>query len=386
MTDSTLSPAAERFSVLYRITVNDERSIKDHARDITLEQTVEIPGDCVPDEVAKAEIVGRIEKIDAVPGAAGRFDVTISYRTDITGYAVPQFLNVLYGNISIKKGIRITGLDLPESLLSAFGGPRFGVEGIRRLTGVWHRPLASTALKPIGLPVSELAAMCAACARGGLDIIKEDHGMADLHFHPFRERVARCHEAVVAANAETGRNTLYFPMVSGGFEQIADQFAYVKSLGVPGVLAAPALVGLDTVRALANRHGLAVMAHPAFTGTHFYSPEHGMTPAVLLGTLFRLLGADISVFPNYGGRFSFSQAECIELAEALRGPLGALKPALPAPAGGMKLDRIEPMAETFGRDTVLLIGGALLQYSRDLEKSASTFMQGIRKVFGDDPR
>jgi len=385
MTETTSQPA-ERFSVHYRIAVGDNRPVEEHAADIALEQTVEIPGDCVPDEVAAAGIVGRIEKIEPVAGGGSRFDAVISYRADITGFCVPQFLNVLYGNISIKKGIRITRLDLPESLLAAFGGPQFGVEGIRRLAGVGKRPLASTALKPIGLPIPELAAMCAAFARGGLDIIKEDHGMADLHFHPFRERVARCQEAVLAANAQTGRNTLYFPMISGSFERIADQFAFVKGLGVHGVLVAPALVGLDTVRALAHRHNLAVMAHPAFTGTHFHSPDHGMTPAVLLGTIFRLIGTDISVFPNYGGRFSFTQAECVELADALRAPLGSLKPALPAPAGGMKLDRIEAMAEVFGPDTVLLIGGALLQHSNDLEKSASTFMQGIRKVFGDDPR
>ena len=29
------------------------------------------------------------------------------------------------------------------------------------------------------------------------------------------------------------------------------------------------------------------MTHPTFTGTHFHDPRHGMTPAILLGTLFR---------------------------------------------------------------------------------------------------
>ena len=39
---------------------------------------------------------------------------------------------------------------------------------------------------------------------------------------------------------------------------------------------------------------------------------------------------------------------------------------MPAPAGGMKLDRIEAMIEQFGVDTVLLIGGALMQHPAGL--------------------
>ena len=167
-------------------------------------------------------------------------------------------------------------------------------------------------------------------------------------------------------------------MVNGGFDQIEAQFAFVKEQGIAGVLAAPMLVGLDTVRTLARRYGLAVMAHPSLAGTYFHDLNHGMTPAVLLGTIFRLCGADISVFPNAGGRFSFTERECTDLAAALRAPLGALRPALPSPAGGMRIDRIGAMIQMFGLDTVLLIGGNLLQHSRDLTRSAAAFMDAIR--------
>jgi ribulose-bisphosphate carboxylase large chain len=372
----------ERFGVTYQITVYDERPIEDHLKDIALEQTVEIPADCVPEEIEERGIVGQIESI--VPlASANQFEVVLSYRADNTAYSIPQFLNVLYGNISLKRGIKITGLQLTDGMLEAFGGPLFGIEGIRKLSGTFKRPLACTALKPVGLPIEQLAAMAEDYAMGGLDIIKEDHGIADMVYHPFAERVARCQEAVTRANVHTGGNTLFFPMISGGFDQIEAQFALVKSLGIKGVLIAPMLVGPDTVRVLARRYGLAVMAHPSFTGTHFHDPAHGMTPAVLLGTIFRLIGADISIFPNAGGRFAFTPAECQDLATALRGPLGNLKPAFPCPAGGMKLDRIGALAESFGEDSVLLIGGALLQYSKDQAKSAAVFMEAIRNHFGD---
>jgi len=46
--------------------------------------------------------------------------------------------------------------------------------------------------------------------RAGVDLIKDDHSLADQTSAPFAERVERCQEAVVRANDETGGNALYF--------------------------------------------------------------------------------------------------------------------------------------------------------------------------------
>jgi ribulose-bisphosphate carboxylase large chain len=151
--------------------------------------------------------------------------------------------------------------------------------------------------------------------------------------------------------------------------------------GVQGMLIAPMLVGCDTVRYLSRTYGMVVAAHPALTGVFFHSADHGMTPAVLLGSIFRLLGADISIFPNAGGRFFFSTGECRELSKSLAGPFGSLKPSFPCPAGGMSFERIGELGSEFGEDAVLLIGGALLRRSRDPSESVKAFMDEIRLRF-----
>lgn len=375
----------QRFLVTYRLTVRDGRPVEDHARDITIEQTAEVPEDVIPQGHFDHGITGRVESILPVPGTPGRFDVCISFRCDITGFSVPQFFNVLYGNISLKDNILVTGVDLPASLRSAFGGPTFGVEGLRRLTGVYGRPLACTAIKPMGLSVDALARIAGAFAAGGIDLIKDDHGLTDQHFHPFAERVARCQETVAAANARTGRVAFYFPMVSGGFDAIEEQVRVAVRQGVRGILMAPMLVGPDTMRCLARKYNLVVMAHPALTGTFFHDRSHGMTPAVLLGTLFRLIGADVSIFPNAGGRFHFTEAECLALATALRAPLGAIPAAFPCPAGGMSLARIAEMGAMYGPDTVILIGGDVLR-QRDIQGGTRRFMEAIRSRFSQELR
>jgi ribulose-bisphosphate carboxylase large chain len=368
---------APRFHVTYRITPDDARPIAAHAQDICIEETVEIPEDCVPQGHWDAGLVGQVERIVERTGAPRHYDVDISYRTDIANGQIPNLLNVLFGNISIRRGIKIVDIRLTEAQLGGFGGPRYGIARIRRDLGVHDRPLATTAIKPLGLPARDLARLCGGYAAGGLDVIKDDHGLIDQHFHPFEERVARIQDAIRGANARTGRVTHYYPMVAGPFDEVERQAAFARAQGCYGILIAPLLIGPDTGFSLARKYDLAVMTHPTFTGTHFHDPRHGMTPAMLLGRLFRIFGADISVFPNSGGRFTFTAAECQDLARAMREPLGGLNAGFPSPAGGMTIDKVGAMLEAFGDDTALLIGGALLRHAPDPEVSARAFLASL---------
>jgi len=126
---------------------------------------------------------------------------------------------------------------------------------------------------------------------------------------------------------------------------------------------------------------MVTMAHPSLTGVFFHSAVHGMTPSVLLGTIFRLIGADVSIFPNSGGRFFFSNDECRAISKSLKEPLGSLKAAFPCPAGGMSLDRMKDLANDFGEDAVFLIGGYLLQNWADPTDAIKAFMDEIRLRF-----
>ncbi|MFP4680403.1 MAG: RuBisCO large subunit C-terminal-like domain-containing protein [Chitinispirillaceae bacterium] len=377
---SSVKNENSRFEVDYQITVEDKRSVQEHARDLTVEQTAEIPYEYIPRKHFEEGLIGRVEDVSALEGE-NRWLVRISYRSDCTAYSIPQLFNLLYGNISLKSGIRITDIRLDDALSHVFTGPRYGIEGIRGELGIFERPLACTALKPVGLSVTELAGLAGKFASGGIDIIKDDHGITEQPFHPFEERVARCQEEVERVYAATGKKTLYFPMVAGGFDRIEKQVQFAVKQGIRGILIAPMLVGLDAVRYLSRTYSVMILAHPSLSGTFFHSRSHGMSPAVLLGTLFRLIGSDISIFPNWGGRFPFTREDCVDLAGALRREHYGWKGAFPCPAGGMNLGRLEEMGEAFGVDTVFLIGGALLDPSGDVRKATAEFMEALRCRF-----
>jgi ribulose-bisphosphate carboxylase large chain len=351
-----------RFRVRYRIRAGDAGEARARAEGIALEQTVEVPADVVPAGYVRDEIVGRIETLE--PAGAGVFEAVISYSPESAGEEVIQLLNVIFGNSSMQQGIRVVGLDGGPAIRERFGGARFGVAGLRALTGRPGGGLIAAVIKPQGLAPGDLAAIAARCVAGSADIIKDDHGLTNQRMAPFAERLRAVADAVAEANARYGCRALYFVNVSGhSGDPVAEAFA-AKEAGAGGVLLMPALLGFGVVRRLSADpgFGLPIMTHPSFTGSFVLSPDQGLSHAIMYGMFQRLAGSDISVFPNVGGRFGFTAEDCRSIAEACRDPAGIGSPILPAPGGGMSVERAADMAAMYGRDVVYLLGGSLLRH------------------------
>ena len=142
----------------------------------------------------------------------------------------------------------------------------------------------------------------------------------------------------------------------------------------------PGISGFDSMRAVAedDEVGLPIMGHPALLGSFVTAKEQGISHGVLFGELMRIAGADIGIFPNFGGRFSFSKDECKEIALAGSSKLSNIKPLWLSPAGGMTLDRIGDMIDFYGKDTASLIGGAL--HRGDLYENSLAMVQKIESL------
>ncbi|MBI4543055.1 MAG: ribulose 1,5-bisphosphate carboxylase [Gemmatimonadetes bacterium] len=389
--DSTLTPRArgrtrnavraspERLRITYRLTcaVGEDPDAK--ARDIAWEQTVELPEGSIPPDVEQ-RIVGEVEAIE--PLGAGRWMAAITFDPVTVGADLPQLLNVLFGNISLKAGILVTGMDLPPSLLGRFPGPQLGIQGVREACGVEaRRPLLSVAAKPVGLTADALADLCYRLARAGIDIVKDDHGLADQETAPFRQRVERCQQATQRANTQTGGRSLYFPNITGPAPTLEERVRFARSAGCRGVLVSPLLVGLDAVRWLAESSGLAILSHPALAGA-FWHEGHGIAADVLLGTIFRLIGSDGVIYPNVGGRFPLSLETCEAINRNLRAPLGRVRPAFPVAAGGIEAARVPYWTGRYGPDTIFLVSSSLYAQP-DLEGAARSLVDAVKR-HGDE--
>jgi ribulose-bisphosphate carboxylase large chain len=345
----------DRIFVTYRFTGDDPKSLADVIR---AEQTIEFPYELAPAWIQQ-EVVGKVEEISSTDKSSHL--ITISYNPDVTGGELNQFLNVLWGNVSLFPGVKIVNLKLPDSFLARFSGPRFGISGLRELLGAESRPLVSTALKPMGSDAKTLAEMARTLALAGFDLIKDDHSLANQPWATWKDRVTLISRAVREANEATGGRSVYAPSLNLPFDQIVDAAHTAKELGAGALLILPGITGFDSLRIIAADDSIAlpIQGHPSMLGSLITSQSEGISHGIVLGTLMRLAGADITIFPNIGGRFAFTSEHCLDITERSREKLGSLKPIFVAPAGGMNLERIPEMVKMYGNDSALLIGGAL---------------------------
>jgi ribulose-bisphosphate carboxylase large chain len=369
--------SGERFRVRYliRAAEADARAL---AETICNEQTVEFPEAALPAGAIRDQVMGRVENF--VSREAALHEALISYPVESAGSDLLQLLNVALGLSSLLAGVAVEELYLPPGMLSRFPGPRFGIEGLRALVGVQDRPLLCTALKPMGLTSENLADLAYRCARGGLDILKDDHGISDLLFSPFEERVTLIAAAVGKANAETGRSCLYAANISGPSDVAIKRARFAKEAGADALMILPALTGFELARTLAadDSIGLPILTHPSAAGGFVAGGmKSGFSHYAFYGTIPRLAGVDISVFANAGGRFPVTRDESYAAVAGCRAPLGELRPILPMIGGGMGIPRLPALREEFGHDSIFLIGGGLHTHSHDLDANIRAFLAGV---------
>ncbi len=369
--------SGERFKVHYQI-VGAEAEARSLAETARVEQSVEFPAELVPDGDIRDRVMGQLEAFE--PRGEGRFRATISFAVECAGAELTQLINLLWGTGSFFPGFRVERVELPASLLAHYRGPRFGVTGLRARVKISDRPLLCTAIKPMGLTPQHLANLAYACALGGMDLIKDDHGITDQPFCRFEERVMLCAEAVARANRETGLSCLYVPNVTGPADQILARARFASEAGAGGIMISPGLTGFDAMRQVADddRVNLPVLSHPTSTGHCVLHPEHGFSHYLFYGQLQRLAGADSSIYIQQGGRFQVRPEDCLGARDGCRDPLDHIRPIMPMPGGGMTRERIAELKELYGAETIFLVGGGLHRMGPDLAENVRQLISAVQ--------
>ncbi|MBI3436228.1 MAG: ribulose 1,5-bisphosphate carboxylase [Proteobacteria bacterium] len=338
---------------------------------LAIEQSVEMPVSAIADANVLVNVVGRVAAIEEI--AIQSYEVVIDLATSSATSDAGQFLNMLFGNSSLQADIVLRDVRIPSEYAALFGGPRHGLAGLRARIGAAGRALTCSALKPQGLTPGGLADLAARLARGGIDYIKDDHGLAEQAAASFAARVAAIAGALHAVARTEGHVSRYVPNLSGSLDDMRRQIAIATDHGIDAAMIAPMIAGPANLQALARAYpGFAFLAHPALAGAT------RIAPALLLGKLFRLFGADATIFPNHGGRFGYSGDVCRELATAARQEWHGLRATAPVPAGGMTRDRVGEMLEFYGIDIMVLIGGGLLESGARLTQVASDFAAEVK--------
>jgi ribulose-bisphosphate carboxylase large chain len=366
---ATNTAASGRFSVTYHVR-STATEINARAQGIAVEQSVEMPLDAIDDEAVLSDIVGAVEGIDDL--GHGVFAVRIGLAISTVGSDGGQLLNMVFGNTSLHDDVALKDIAIPAALIEAFGGPRHGIAGLRKRVQRPRGALTASALKPQGLPAEGLAALAEQLAGGGLDFIKDDHGLANQPYSRFDERVRACAAGVARGVRATGHPTRYVPSLTGDLDQMRAHARLAREAGLDCVMLAPMICGFSAMQALVREFpDMAFFAHPSLGGAARIAPD------LLIGGLFRLMGADAVIFPNFGGRFGYSPDTCRRLAANARRADDGMRAAVPVPAGGMTLHRAGEILDFYGEDTMLLVGGNLLQARERITVEAESFVRAV---------
>ena len=235
-------------------------------------------------------------------GGAGFFEVR--YPVDNVRPSISSLLTVTFGKLSLDGAIRLERLTLPDAFCAAFAGPAFGIPGLRSELQVPARPLVMSIFKSEnGRTLKEFEEAFEEQIAGGVDLVKDDEiFMADQNA-PLLDRIRAANDALARRQARTGQRGLYIPTLAGTPKEILERADEAVLAGAHGFLVSAYTLGLDVLVDL-RRAGIKVplVLHPAFSGGQIASAEHGVHPAIFLGTLARMAGADVVLYPSPTGR------------------------------------------------------------------------------------
>ena len=236
----------DRIEAIYRVRAT-AADITARAQGIAVEQSVEMPLAAITDDTVLRDVVGEVRDITDL--GDGIFQLRIGLAASTVGDDAGQLLNMLFGNTSLHDDVTLHDVILPAEIAARFGGPNHGEAGMRARVGATTRALTCSAIKPQGASVAHLAALAGAFAQGGIDWIKDDHGMADQEYGRFAHRMAACAAAVRVATRRTGLATSYAPSLSGTLDTMRQQIKQAREAGLDAVVVAPMVAGFSTIQA-----------------------------------------------------------------------------------------------------------------------------------------
>lgn len=300
------------------------------------------------------------------------------------GDNVPMMLLAIAGNcFAYSKNIMLTDLFIGKNLLAKFKGPKFGVEGIRKLTGVQDRPLSLHIIKPkMGMTPEQTANQVRLTVAGGADMCKDDEMLGDAYNNTMEQRLPLVMDVINRAADKSGKRMIYLCSITDEPKKIREKAYRAIELGANGLLVTYS-AGLGMLRELTSDPNINVpiMLH----ASHMIAMMKQIAWPVL-AKLCRLCGADLMLTPTMWSSIPMvSMEEGIRTSFVKLAPWGHIKRTFPMPCAGVYPGLAEVIIGEYGPDIVIPAGGGMLGHPDGYTAGAQSWQQAIAAVMAGVP-
>ncbi len=316
--------------------------------------------------------------------------IKVAFPWENFGPVIPMLLTTVAGNLFEMgdfRNIKLLDLEFPENFVKEFKGPKFGMEGTKKILGIKGRPIIGCIVKPcVGLPPDNFAKECYNAAVGGVDFIKDDELIANPGYSPLEERVSKTVEALDRANEEKGEKTMYAVNVTDEVDRIMDNADIAIDNGANCLMLNFITAGFSALRVLCEDESIKVPVHchrdmfAAFTK----SDVHGIHTRVV-SKLVRLCGGDQVHAGAILGKLYEDVDSVMESVKVLKEDFYNIVPSLPVSSGGQHPAKIPENVKQLGEDALILAGGGIFGHRSGSEAGARAMRQALNAALNKIP-
>jgi ribulose-bisphosphate carboxylase large chain len=311
--------------------------------------------------------------------------VKIAYPIELFEFRnMPNILSSVSGNVfglRTLKNLRLNDINLPKELVGSFKGPKYGIEGVRKLLKVTDRPLVGTIIKPkLGLKTQDHADVAYEAWVGGCDIVKDDENLSSQKFNPFEDRITKTLENRDKAERETGDRKVYMANITAETTEMLKRAKFVLDHCGEYVMVDIITCGFAALQTLRKKDfDLVIHAHRAGHAAFTKDPTHGISMQVI-AKIARIIGVDQLHVGTVVGKMYETREEVKKNIDALKMAMNGLKQVFPVASGGLHPGLVPALIEFFGKDFIIQAGGGIHGHKKGTGAGAKAMRQAVDAV------
>ena len=292
--------------------------------------------------------------------------VKVSWSVENFGYNLPVLISTLLGNLYELRqftGLKLMDIEFPDSYVQHYRGPKFGIDGCRKLASVEGRPIIGTIIKPsIGLTPQQTANIVRTLGEAGIDFIKDDELLSSSANSVFEERVQLIMKVVNELADKTGKKIMYAFNISGEVDEMLQHYETIVNAGGTCAMISLNSVGISGAKKICDIGELAIHGHRNGWGMLTRHPLLGIDfPAYQ--KLWRLAGVDQIHVNGIQNKFWESDDSVVRSIEACLKPMAGGYSVLPVVSSGQWGGQtFETWRRTKTNDLLYMAGGGIMAH------------------------